>query len=71
MTTLTKAVRRTLPDGEVVVEITPQGLRMREKGRRSWMGPFPWGRLFVQLARLEADATIAARQAARRARRGK
>jgi hypothetical protein len=67
MTTLTKAVRRTLLDRDVVVEMTPQGIRMREKRRRSWYGPISWGRLFVQLARLEADAKIAARKAARRA----
>lgn len=70
MTILEKAVRRQLGDRDVVVEMTREGLRMREKGRRTWYGPYPWGRLFVQLARMTADQKIAERKARRRARRG-
>lgn len=70
MTTLSKPVRRTLPelgvmDRPLVVEMTPAGIRIREKGRRKWFGPYPWGRLYVALARLEADRIIAERKAAR------
>lgn len=70
MTILEKAVRRQLADRDLVVEMTREGIRTREKGRRTWYGPFPWGKLHLTLARMTADQRVAERKAERRARRG-
>lgn len=71
MTALTRPVRRSVTaprSGNLVVEITAEGLRLREKGRRTWFGPAPWGALYVALARMEADARRAAKAAEKAAK---
>lgn len=70
MTTLTKSVRRSLEASDLVVEMAPVGIRMREKGRRTWFGPIPWARLYLILAQAEADARRRARPLPARAARG-
>jgi hypothetical protein len=73
VTTLTgeKKVRRSTEDNHVV-EITAAGLRMkmrRGSGMRTWFGPYPWSRLYVILAKAEADKIVADRRAKRKTRK--
>lgn len=51
MTKLSKDLDREI-DG-YIVRISPQGLLIREKGRRKWFGPLPYGHLFIQAVRAE------------------
>jgi hypothetical protein len=74
MTPLTKSVRRAIPDGRrgLVVSLIPNPggplLEIREKGRRKGFAA-PISRLYVMLARLEADRLMAEKRAARKARK--
>lgn len=77
MATLITAVRTTtrreIPPATarsrpLIVTLRPEGLYLREKGRRtSYL--LPWGRAYVQAARLAADAKVAAKRAAAKERR--
>ena len=66
-----RPVRRVVPtekSGELVVWLTPEGLRLREKGRRTWFGPISFGQLYLELVRREIEARKRARRAKRRGR---
>jgi hypothetical protein len=41
-------VERLTADGKLIVELTVQGLMIREKGRRLKVGPFPYALLYQQ-----------------------
>jgi hypothetical protein len=77
MTRLTKAVKREVAaeasrwskDVVMVVSLTPAGVTLREKGRRTTYGPLPYSWLYLQGAKLKAEQTIRERKAARKARR--
>lgn len=59
MTRLEKSVRRAVTSrlGErLVAELRPEGLYIREPGRRIWYGPLDYGYLRTHAARLTADA---------------
>lgn len=75
MTGLDRAVRRETPDRyagrPLVVELSRDGIRVKEKGRRTWYGPYPVITLFKRLGQMEADRIVRERKAARKARRGK
>lgn len=60
---------KTEKSGELVVWLTLEGLRLREKGRRTWFGPISFGQLYLELVRREIEARKRARRTKRRARR--
>lgn len=73
MTRLAKEVRREIESSgqALIVSLTPEGLMLREKGRRKSFGPLPYGWLYLQAAKLEADSLRAQRRHRRaRAKRG-
>jgi len=52
-TRLTKAVVREVQTDArrpLIVELSPAGIRFREKGRRTWIGPVPCGMVLVWAA---------------------
>ena len=51
-----RAMVRSVPAARLVTELTPQGIRMREKGRRTWFGPIGWSQLYLEIVRREIDA---------------
>lgn len=69
MTDLNRPVARRVRRDEVVVTLAPEGVYIRECGRRKLYGPISYRRLLVLGARDIADATIRARKEARAARR--
>ena len=60
MTSLTRNVRRTVHGarGDLVIELTPAGVRMKEKGRRTWYGPGSYDALLSMLAKQEAAHSL-------------
>lgn len=54
--------------GALVVTLTPAGLLIREKGRRTSYGPIPYGHLLLEGARRTAASRIAERQRGRTAK---
>ena len=75
MTELKRPVRRETLDSyrgrPIVVELTREGVRVKEKGRRTWFGPYTYRQLFARLAQLEGDRIIRERKAARKAKKGR
>lgn len=68
MTSLRKPVRRTatIPYyGDVTIELAPEGVRYREKGRRRWL-LIPHATAFGTAARLEAARLVVERKQARK-----
>jgi hypothetical protein len=75
MTELTKPVTRRVrfkPSGysarELIVRIAPEGLYLREAGRRTWYGPMSWNSLHVRAAELSVEPTRRQAAVARRRR---
>ncbi len=73
MTDLVKTVQRVDRRNNLVLELTPEGLVVRELGRRLKYGPLSYKRLWQLGAQMKADElrrekalTRAARKAARR-----
>jgi len=57
-------------DGEaLVVTMTSEGVYVRERGRRTQYGPVPYGRLYLEAARITAARRDAEKRAARKSRR--
>lgn len=52
----------------IIVTLSSEGVILREKGRRKSF-TLPYRRAFVMAARLEADATVAAKKSKRRVSR--
>ena len=65
MTKLTKPVRRQIEQADVVVTLAPEGIYVRQRGKRTTYGPLAYGRLYTQLGRERADEILRARKAAR------
>ena len=71
MTAITKRVSRVTPaqyrGRAIVVTLTPEGLYLREKGRRlAYL--YPYAAAFARAAQLHADAERRRKQAERKAR---
>lgn len=72
MTNLTRPVRRVVRSGYIagrdllVIELRPEGLMVREKGRRLWYGPLSYGALLLQGARQYVDEQKRAKRRGRR-----
>jgi hypothetical protein len=67
--TIAKPVRRCVFDahhGELVVTMRPEGIEVREKGRRTTYGPVTYGFVFLTGARMRAEETRKQRRAQRR-----
>ena len=73
MTRLEKVVRRETDDRyagrPLIVELSRDGIRVKEKGRRTWYGPYPVVTLFKRLGQMEADRIVRERKARRKSRR--
>lgn len=59
-----RPLRRHL--GAYAVELTPAGIRIRERGRSTWLGPVSYGRFLVMAARLTTEARRPVRRHRRR-----
>lgn len=71
-TKLTRPVARvvsTRRSGDLVITLTPEGVTLREKGRRTTYGPLDPGALFVMAVRQYVDAEKRRKAEARKARR--
>lgn len=53
MTKLTKHIDREI--GNYIVRLAEDGISLREKGRRTWAGPFPYAALFQQPVAADTD----------------
>jgi hypothetical protein len=62
ITTLTRSVRRRDPRTGIVVRLAPEGLFVREPGRRTEYGPISFGSLLLQGARAKVEADRAAKR---------
>lgn len=65
MTTLERRLRRLVQasDGrELVVDIAPEGVYIRERGTRTPYGPVPWGWIHDRAARLTAEKARSERE---------
>lgn len=72
MITIAKPVRRRVFDphhGELVVTMRPEGIEVREKGRRTTYGPVTYGFVYLTGARMRADEDRKRRRANRRKER--
>ena len=67
----TRPITRPCPtrSGTVVVRLSPEGLYVREAGRRTWYGPIPYGALLLQGARAFVAERKREQQLRRKARR--
>jgi hypothetical protein len=54
-TKLLKPVVREEPRNGYIVILAPEGLYLREKGRRTMYGPLAYARLYLQAVRAEID----------------
>lgn len=54
---------------ELVVRLTTVGVLVREKGKRKWYGPLPWGHIYDRTARLTAEADMQERATTKRTRK--
>lgn len=71
-TALTRPISRLVHsrrEGLLVVRLAPEGLYIREKGRRTTYGPITYGMLFVQGAHLYAIEQKRQKAEARKQRR--
>lgn len=68
-TTLTKAVARLIERDGLVVTLAPEGVYVREKGKRTQYGPLAYGRLLVKAAEVNAEA-IRSERKSRKVTRG-
>ena len=55
-TALTKAVSRLIERDNLVVTLAPEGVYVREKGKRTLYGPLAYGRLLLKAAEVNAEA---------------
>jgi hypothetical protein len=62
MTTLTKPVSRLDARNDLIITLAPEGIYVREKGRRTTYGPLAYGALKLRCAMVNAEATRAARK---------
>lgn len=60
---------RRLTEDDLIVTLTPDGVMLREKGRRTQYGPLPYGWLKLRAAERMAEQRRAARAGARQIRR--
>jgi hypothetical protein len=68
----TKSVKREVyaPKwGDLIVSVSAAGISIREKGRRTWYGPVPFGAVMLVGARMKAESVKRDRVAAKKARR--
>lgn len=69
MIAIAKPVRRRVYDahhGELVVTMKPEGIEVRQKGRRTTYGPVTYGFVFLTGARIRAEQDRKQRRANRR-----
>ena len=57
---------RQVPANRLVVRITPEGIEIREKGRRTWFGPISWPQLHLEIVRRTVDARRRAKEKAKK-----
>jgi hypothetical protein len=77
MTNLHKPVRRRIEVRErgrigpalYTLEISQDGVRMRQYGKVKWLGPVPFGHVWMMCGRASADQIRRDREARARARR--
>ena len=72
MTKLTKTVRREVQLALTepgVIELTREGIYIREKGRRTKYGPITYSHVFMLGARMKAEENIRERRERRKLRR--
>ena len=51
---LCRPLRREIGETGLVVQLTPEGVYMREKGEHGWLGPYAYGSLFLRCAEISA-----------------
>lgn len=56
MTRLTKPVTRLDERDNLIITLAPEGVYVREKGRRTKYGPLAYGALKLRCAQVNADA---------------
>ncbi len=61
---------RRLTEDDLVVSLTPEGVTIREKGRRTVYGPLPYGWLRLKAAERMAEQRRAERAKKRKVKRG-
>lgn len=64
-TKLTKPVTRWDERDDLVITLAPEGVYVREKGRRTRYGPLSYGALKLRCAQVNADAIRKERKARR------
>lgn len=57
-TPLDKDLLRELPREDQVVRLTPEGVYMREKGKRTWFGPLAWSKIFWDCVNVQVAERI-------------
>ena len=68
-TKLTTPVVREDTRDHYIITVAPEGLYLREKGRRTTYGPLTYGRLYLQAVRAEIERRKVEKKRQRRARK--